>query len=86
MRSHVFRFRATYLTAIVSVATAIGAEFSALKDVPMADLHAKTWAFWLTLGTAVIVNAGNTILAALHAPPEPSPANVPSNPLPPSTP
>jgi hypothetical protein len=71
MKSHVSRFRVTYLTACVAVASAVGAEFAALKDMPVSDIHAKTWAFWVALGAAVLVNAGNTIIAALHPAPEP---------------
>lgn len=70
MNSHLSRFRVTYITAAVAVASAVGAEFLALKDVAPDVLHAKTWAFWVSLFSAVVVNAGNTILAALHPAPE----------------
>lgn len=73
MKSHVSRFRVMYLTALVAVASAIGAEFAALKDLSPAELSGKTWVFWLVLLAAVVVNAGNTILAALHPAPEPAP-------------
>lgn len=70
MKSHLSRFRVTYITAAVAIAAAMGAEFAALKDMPTAELAAKSWAFWVSLVSAVVVNAGNTILAALHPAPE----------------
>lgn len=77
MKSHLSRFRITYITAVVSIAAAIGAEFAPLKDMAPSNLSAKTWAFWVWMITAVIVNAGNTVYAALHPAPEPKQPDQP---------
>lgn len=74
MKAHLTRFRVTYITTGVAIASAVGAELAALKDAPPSELSSKSWVFWTCLVAAVVVSAGNNIIAALHEPP-------PSNPI-----
>ena len=73
MKAHLTRFRVTYLTTAVALASALGAELAALKDATPAELAAKSWVFWTCLGCAVITSAVNNVIAALHVPPSDNP-------------
>lgn len=70
MKTHLTRFRVTYITAFVAVMTSTAAEFTSLRDLPSDQLHTKTWIFWLVSVAIILGNAGNTVLAALHAAPD----------------